>query len=299
MCLACSSQLCQYSVPTIDAPPVNGQSHRSLPTLHEGTCKLHAHVFNYPSSLNQCFLLPSGDFDTAASGVSWLKSLSYQLVPFLLQQTKWTTFQTTPPDLNTSSRCNSTANMPTPQFTLSMCWLQASICKYNTTYYSKFYKVMSTQSLHHHDYATVQSSIPWPTYDYHTALLGITWSMCISNHPTSDLLYTEHIIKYHPPNDSKLQYSPPLSQLYCPQSLMATLTQYSPTGPLQMNPTDSPGIPPQLNWCNCKLSTTSTCTYTMLSSPTPTTSWHIVWHCLHWLWPTKTYSTHHSQSCFS
>ncbi len=87
--------------------------------------------------------------------------------------------------------------------------LQASICKYNTTYYSKFYKVMSTQSLHHHDYATVQSSIPWLTYDYCTDLLGIMWPMCISNHPTSDLLYTEHIIKYHPPNDSKLQYSPP------------------------------------------------------------------------------------------
>jgi len=120
MCLACSSQLCQYPVPTIDAPPVNGQSHISLPTLHEGTCKSHAHVFNYPSSLNQCFLLPSGDFDTAASGVSWLKSLSYQLVPFLLQQTKWTTFQTTPPDLNTSSRCNSTANTTVyPQYVLA------------------------------------------------------------------------------------------------------------------------------------------------------------------------------------
>jgi len=155
---------------------------------------------------------------------------------------------------------------------------------------------------------TMISSSPWlhhRTLKYsltnlhllHCYILGITWPMCISSHPSSDLLYTDHI-KYHPPNDSKLQYSPPLPQPYCTQSQMATLTQYSPPGPLQMNSAESPGISTQLNWCNCKLSTASTCTYMMLSSPT-TTTWHTEWHCLHWLQPTKIYSDCHSPLCFS
>jgi len=98
---------------------------------------------------------------------------------------------------------------------------QASLC--HSTYHSEFYDVMtnsgtttSPRSLHHHNCTTVQSSILWQTYnDCSTALLGITWPMCISSHPPSDLLYTEHI-KYHSPDYSKLHNSPHYSNCIAP-----------------------------------------------------------------------------------
>jgi len=104
---------------------------------------------------------------------------------------------------------------------------QASLC--HSTYHSEFYDVMtnsgtttSPRSLHHHNCTTVQSSIPWQTYNYCTLLLlGITWPK-LHSHPPSDSPFTEHI-KYHPPNSQQCN-SPPLPQQYCPQSLMATLT---------------------------------------------------------------------------
>jgi len=37
----------------------------------------------YPSLLNTAYLLPSGDYNTAASGTPWFKSCLYVLLPFL------------------------------------------------------------------------------------------------------------------------------------------------------------------------------------------------------------------------
>jgi len=267
MCLVHFSQLHQYPVPTIDAPLVTCQSYTSLPILYDSTCKSCAHVLNYPSSMNQHFLLSSSDFDTAASGVSWFKSSSYWLVVFFCNEPNKQHFKQphlililVPPPEATALLTPCLLSAHATSLHMQLQYLPQQVPQSNIT------MISSLPWLHHR---TLKYSLT-NLHLLHCYILGITWPMCISSHPSSDLLYTDHI-KYHPPNDSKLQYSPPLPQPYCTQSQMATLTQYSPPGPLQMNPAESPGISTQLNWCNCKLSTASTCTYMMLSSPTTTT----------------------------
>jgi len=160
----------------------------------------------------------------------WFNALSYQLVLFL-QPMKCTTAQTSISfhPLSRDDRSQHMKQDPLWHYHNYLCYsaiFDAATC---ITTHSDC--TMSPQSIYHQDYTTVLSSIPWQAYDLCTMLSGISRHVA-PIHPSYDApsTTTEHI-KYHPPDSQPIRHSPMIPQLYCPQSLPATQTQYSPQWP--------------------------------------------------------------------